>query len=67
MRPPTAVGVNVTWMVQLAPGLRRPPQVLVWVKSPGLTPPISMEYRVIAVDPAFDSVTVYAALEVPSF
>ena len=42
-RNPTAVGVNVTSIVHLAPGLRLLPQVLVWVKSPGLTPSIVIE------------------------
>src|SRR6516165_12687241 len=42
-RNPTAVGVNVTSIVHLAPGLRLLPQVLVWAKSPGLTPSIVIE------------------------
>jgi hypothetical protein len=34
LRVPAAVGVKVTLMVQLAPAVTLPPQVLVWEKSP---------------------------------
>jgi hypothetical protein len=33
-----AFGVNVTWIVQLAPAAAELPQVLVWAKSPGSAP-----------------------------
>ena len=38
VRVPVAVGVKVTWIVQLAPTATEPPQVLVWAKSPLLAP-----------------------------
>jgi hypothetical protein len=59
-------GVNVTWTVQLAPALRLLPQVLVSLKSPGLTPAIPMEKIAIGALPALVSVTVRAVLEVPT-
>ena len=37
-REPTAAGLNVTLIEQLAPAARLAPHVLVWAKSPGLVP-----------------------------
>jgi hypothetical protein len=66
MRPPAAVGANVTSIMQLAPALSLLPQVLVSLKSPALTPPTSMEKRAIGAVPALVSTTVCAGLEVPT-
>src|SRR5215469_2961388 len=38
LRPLTPVGLNVTLIVQVAPGATEPLQVLVSAKSPGLAP-----------------------------
>ena len=60
---PVAVGVKVTEMVQLAPALTEPPQVLVWVKSPLA----AMLEMVREVWPVLVRVTVCALLLVPEF
>ena len=66
--PPTE-GVNVTLMVQLAlaasvDGLMG--QLLVWAKSPLLVPVTAMLAMVTDVVPVLESVTVWAALVVPT-
>jgi hypothetical protein len=38
VRLPLAVGVKVTLIVQLPPAATEVPQLLLWVKSPGLVP-----------------------------
>src|SRR6516164_6403022 len=38
VRDPRWVGVNVTLIVQLAPGATELPQLFVWAKSPGSAP-----------------------------
>jgi hypothetical protein len=62
MRVPDAVGVNVTLMVQLAPAATELPQVLVWAKSPLAETPVRFSEAL----PVFASVTVCAALVVPT-
>ena len=62
VRIPEAVGVNVTLMVQLAPTATELPQVSVSVKSPLA----EMLVIVRATLPVLDSVTVCAALVVPT-
>jgi hypothetical protein len=42
VRLPPAAGVNVTEIVQLPPVATLLPQLLVWAKSPGFVPPITM-------------------------
>ena len=59
---PTAVGVNITETVQLARAARLEPQVFVWAKSPE----VAIELIVSAAVPVLVSVTVWAALVVPS-
>src|SRR5437588_5051440 len=59
---PDAVGVNVTLMLQFPPAASEPPHVLVAAKSPLAT----MLVIVSAALPVFDSVTVCAALVVPT-
>jgi hypothetical protein len=63
VRVPDAVGENVTLMTQFPPTAREPPQLLVSAKSP------LVEIVVIAkaAEPVFVSVTVCAALVVPTF
>jgi hypothetical protein len=70
LRPPFAEGVNVTLSVQLAPaasvvGLSG--QVFVCAKSAALAPLSEMLVMVSAAEPLFVSVTVLAALVVPTF
>jgi hypothetical protein len=62
VRVPTAVGLKVTEMVQLAPALTEVPQVLVWEKSP-LAVMLEMVSEAL---PVLVRVTVCAALLVPS-
>jgi hypothetical protein len=67
-RVPTALGVNVTLMVQLPPAARllgRVPQVFVCPKFVGFVPPIVRLLIVIAAFPVLDKVTDFAALVVP--
>jgi hypothetical protein len=59
---PDAVGVNVTLMVQLAPAATELPQVLVWAKSPLAETLVRFSEAL----PVFESVTVCAALVVPT-
>ena len=70
LRLPPAVGVKVTLMVQLAPAasvLELLGQVLVWEKSPLLVPLRPILLIVKAPVPLLVSVTVWAALVVPTF
>ena len=60
-RVPAAAGVKVTLMVQLAPGARELPQVLVSAKSPVIVIPEIAS----GAFPVFDSVALWAALVVP--
>ena len=59
---PVAVGVKVTLMVQLAAGATEVPQVLVWAYCVLA----AMLVRLSAAVPGFDSVTVCAALLMPT-
>ena len=65
-RAPTAVGLNVTLIEQLAPATRLAPHVLVWAKSPGLVPVRLTLVIVSGAVPVLDNVTVCAALVVPT-
>jgi hypothetical protein len=60
-RAPVVVGVNVTLIVQLAPGASVAPQALVCEKSPDAAIVIAFKLAL----PLFLSVTVFAALVVP--
>ena len=59
---PTAVGLKVTWTVQLAPAATLEPQVLVWEKSPLAV----MLLMLSAPKPVSLSVTLWGLLLVPS-
>ena len=65
-RVPAAVGVNVTLMVQLEFGAMVAPQAFVDGKSLLFTPPMVMLDRFSGAPPVFVSVTVCAALAVPT-
>jgi hypothetical protein len=65
-RVPEAVGVKVTLMVQLVAAASELPQVLVCAKSPLFVPVMLMLLRVKAALPELLSVTVLAALVVPT-
>ena len=68
LRGPVAVGVNTTLNVQLAPPARLAGQVLdCTMKSPGFVP-VNVKGRtiVIALVPAFISVTVCGELVIPT-
>lgn len=60
LRPPVALGVKVTLIVQLPPAARLLPQLLVWLKSPVTL----MALKVNATFPVFVKVTVWAGLAV---
>ena len=62
VRAPDAVGLNVTLMVQFPAAATELPQVLVSAKSPFAT----MLVIVRAALPVFDTVTVCAALLLPT-
>jgi hypothetical protein len=64
LREPAAVGLNVTFTVQLALAFTLPPQVLVAEKSPLFVPVIVMLVRERAAEPLLVSVTPCAALVV---
>jgi hypothetical protein len=67
VRAPTAVGVKVTLMVQLALAATLEPQVLLaMLKSPGLAPEVEMELMVRALVPVLVRVTVCGGLVVPT-
>ncbi len=63
MRVPVAVGVKLTLMVQLAPAAIDVPQLLLCEKSP----PTTMEEMFSVALPVLLSVTLCAALAVPTF
>jgi hypothetical protein len=67
VRLPAAVGVNVTRSVHLLFAATELPQVLVWVKSPGLAPVNPTPVIDKAKFPVLFSVTVWAGLGVPRF
>jgi hypothetical protein len=67
VRLPLAVGANVTVMLQLAPIATLPAQLLVVAKSPKLVPLRAMLATVSAAEPELLSVTLCAALVVPTF
>ncbi len=64
VRSPTAPGLKVTVIVQLAPASRVAGQLFVWVKSPAFVPAMLMPLIVSAALPVLVSVTVWAALVV---
>ena len=68
LRVPVADGVNVSAIVQLAPAPSDAPseQVPARPKSPGFAPPIVRPLIVARPPPAFESVSVFAALVVPT-
>jgi hypothetical protein len=63
VRFPVAVGVNVTRRVHDDPAARELAQLLVWVKSPDIWAPLILTLEL----PGLDSVTDWAALELPTF
>jgi hypothetical protein len=66
VRVPVIVGWKVILIVQLAPATSELPQVCVCPKSPALVPVIAMPVMLKVVVPTFVSVTVMAALVVPT-
>lgn len=67
LRAPTAVGVNVTLIEQLAPAKTLLPQVFVWEKSPEFVPARPTLVMLREAFPVLVSVTGCAALVVPVF
>ena len=65
LRKPVAPAVNVTLIVQVPEGGSTEPQSLVWAKSPGFAPVVSIEPMVRGAPPMFDNVTVCAPLATP--
>ena len=66
-RLPEAVGVNVTLIVQLLPAASELPHVVISAKSPGFVPVTATPAMLISAFPVLLSVTVCAALVVPTF
>ena len=66
VRVPDADGVNVTLMVQLEPASRLEAQVVVSPKSDALVPVSEIAIPVSAPVPTFLSVTIWAALVLPT-
>src|SRR5271163_1106610 len=66
VREPAAVGVKVTVMVHDTFGATDVPQLFDWPKSPGFAPVRVMLERFSAAVPALVSVTLCAALIVPT-
>ena len=67
-RLPTAVGLNVTENVQLAPAAKEAPQVFVCAKSPAFAP-VMVLVLIVSVEPALPAlvrVTSLIALVVPT-
>jgi hypothetical protein len=62
LRVPTAVGVNVTSIEQLAPAARLAPQLFVCAKSPLLVPVKAMLVMLIGELVPFSSATAWAPL-----
>ena len=65
-RVPGAVGEKVTLMVQLLPAATGLPQVLVWAKSPEFVPVTVTAVTFNVAFPVLFTVTVWAALVVPT-
>jgi len=59
---PVPVGLNVTLMLQFPPAAKELPQLFVWLKFPFAVIPLIVSATV----PGLDSVTVCAALVVPT-
>ena len=66
VRAPLAEGVNITVILQLAPAPTEVPQVLAWVKSLALAPVTARLVTLKTALPLLVSVTVCAALVVPT-
>ena len=66
-RVPVAVGLKVTLTVQVAFAAREAPQVVVRAKSEAFVPLMAVDRPVRVVEPTFLTVTVCAALVVPTF
>jgi hypothetical protein len=64
---PTAVGLNVTTAVRLAPTAMLDPQLFTKLKSPAFVPPTVIELISKAAVPVFFTVMVWLALAVPVF
>jgi hypothetical protein len=64
VRADAAVGVKVTLMEQLAPGVKVVPHVVVRLKSPAFAPVMLILLMVKVPTPTFERVTLCAALEV---
>jgi hypothetical protein len=68
VRLPSAVGLNATLMVQLAPAATGAPQVLpLMTKSPAFAPPVATAVIVKGPVPLLFTVIVWLALAVPVF
>ena len=67
VRDPTAVGLNVTVIVQFPPPATLDPQLLVSAKSPGSAPMIVMLVMLSGALPELLNVTFCGALVVPTF
>jgi|SRR5713226_866285 len=67
VREPSAVGLKVTVIEQLAPVATLVPQVLVWEKSLALVPVTVIDFTVMACTLVLVSVTVCGVLEEPTF
>ncbi len=63
MRGPVTAGLNVIWMLQVAPGAKLGPQVLVCAKS---MPEVTMSVMVSAVVPVLDRVAVFGGAKIPT-
>src|SRR5208337_2488058 len=63
---PIARGVNLIAMVQLAPGARLDPQVLVWAKSRGLAPATVMLPTASGLSPTLVRTTISPSLLLPT-
>jgi hypothetical protein len=61
-RLPVLAGVNVTLIEQLAPAMSEEPQVVVWAKSPELTPVIEMPEMLSDAFPLFARETLLPGL-----
>ena len=65
VRVPVAVGLKVTLMLQLAPGVNEVPQLCVSAKSPILTPVSATLLMLKVLVPTLVRLVVLAALVVP--
>ena len=66
LRAPVAAGLKLTLIVQVPPAATGVEQVLVSPKSPALAPETATLLTVSAAVPALETVTVWAALVVPT-